>query len=302
MRLAKQLFVVAVFSFCCLSTHAIPRLIVGTVRGFPDATVEIPLRLSYASNDLRNVVALQADVIFDAVVLTPGSPTGGDALAGHELAGSSPLPNTQRLLVYSLEGELVTNGVVANLPVSVASGIFRNLRLTLTNAILSTAAGESVAVSNVSGAVIINPVYVRPDGAAEGYLTVATNIGTNCYVVQATMDFKSWASVATNAATGDFVVFFDAGAAGHSYRFYRAVGCDGTGSYSWALASLRRSVDGRLEIAFSSAADRSYEVEASTNLQTWISLQTLAGTGGLLKYIDPSATNYPYRYYRIRGR
>ena len=104
---------------CCLSAHAIPRVSVGAVRGFPGTTINVPVSLIFASNDLRNVVAMQADVVFADDVLTTGTPASGTALRGHELASSQPVPGTKRLLVYSLVNSLFTNGVVASIPFSV---------------------------------------------------------------------------------------------------------------------------------------------------------------------------------------
>ena len=46
------------------SAQATPRLALSYIRGFPAATVEVPLTLRYGTNDLRDVVGLQADVTF----------------------------------------------------------------------------------------------------------------------------------------------------------------------------------------------------------------------------------------------
>src|SRR4051794_26139920 len=76
---------------------------VGTVRGFPGNTVEVPVLLRYGSNEVRDVVALQADVVFDASGVTGSAPRSGTLLARHTLASSAPAPGTRRLLVFSLE-------------------------------------------------------------------------------------------------------------------------------------------------------------------------------------------------------
>ncbi len=44
-------------------------------------------------------------------------------------------------------------------------------------------------------------------------------------------------------------------------------------------------------------------VEASTNVAnpTWVPLQTKALSGGWTHFSDPQRTNYPARFYRVRG-
>ena len=86
---------------------------VGVVRGFPGNTVEVPVSLSYRSNEVRNVVALQADVLFATTGISDGTPSGGPLLSRHVLASSAPSPGVRRLLVYSAERALLTNGELA---------------------------------------------------------------------------------------------------------------------------------------------------------------------------------------------
>lgn len=42
------------------------------------------------------------------------------------------------------------------------------------------------------------------------------------------------------------------------------------------------------------------EVQASTNLQDWITLTTITNTGGVLHFVDSDMTNYPMRFYRLK--
>ena len=67
------------------SAEAVPRLVVGIVRGFPGRTVEVPVSLRYRTNDVRDVVALQADVVFDANGVDDGTPSSGQLLSRHVL-------------------------------------------------------------------------------------------------------------------------------------------------------------------------------------------------------------------------
>ena len=179
-------------------------------------------------------------------------------------------------------------------------GTFQNLHLTLDNVVLATAAAQPVLSSNGPGAIVIKQVYLRPDGTADGFLTVSTNTASRCYVVQATTDLQSWINVSTNEASDDLLLFLDTGAAGHPYRFYRAVFCDATGVPAAALATLRQLPQGGMEIQFQSGSGRSYHLQSSTNLLDWVELTTLTGTGLPLSYLDHRSTSTPQRFYRIR--
>ena len=48
------------------------------------------------------------------------------------------------------------------------------------------------------------------------------------------------------------------------------------------------------------AANTTYVLEASTNLQLWVPLATNFTATGLWDFVDPAATNFPNRYYRVR--
>ena len=90
--LVLLLSIISVVSASALSLQ------VGTVRGFPGNTVEVPVTLRYGTNEPRNVVAFQADVLFEAVGLSDGTPVGGPILVRHLLASSVPAAGTRRLL------------------------------------------------------------------------------------------------------------------------------------------------------------------------------------------------------------
>src|SRR5713101_2048643 len=98
---------------CGMNLSATPRLALRTVRGFPGNTIDVPLSLRYGTNDPRDIVALQADVIFDASGVSDGTPEGGLALTRHLLASSQPAAGVRRLLVYSLENAALANDIVA---------------------------------------------------------------------------------------------------------------------------------------------------------------------------------------------
>jgi hypothetical protein len=199
---------------------------VGVVRGFPGNTVEVPVSLSYRSNEVRNVVALQTDVLFDASGVTDGTPNSGPLLSRHVLASSTPASGVRRLLVYLLESAALTNGEVARIPFTVGPNEFRNFSLTLSNVILVRADATQIPASNANGFVGVNQVFVAPDGHADGFLNVASNGVEQCYIIQATTDFQTWVNVHTNSTEGGLLEFADPAAGTYPKRFYRAIVCD----------------------------------------------------------------------------
>lgn len=273
---------------------AIPRLTVGTQRGFPGNTVEVPITLRFGSNDLRNVVALQADLGFVPSEASPGALAGGSALRGHVLASSSPLAGTRRILTYALNNAVLSNGIVAMLPFTVMPGIRSNVRIELSNVILSTADGFSVPVTSVAGAIVVNPLYVRPtDGNVEGYMEGLED--DRSYVVQATSNLVNWVNIATNAPLDSFLDFMDLDAHLFPHRFYRALPMGGV------LGSVA-SLDGmQFTYRLLGVSGRSYVIQASTNLQNWTDLTTNVAADGSVALTNALDGAFPYRFFRLKS-
>ena len=184
------------------TAQAVPRLTVGVVRGCPGRTVEVPVSLRYGANDLRDVVALQADVLFDATGVADGAPASGIITANHVLASGAPFTGTRRLLVYSPVGTVLTNGEVARIPYSVGPNEYRNFALRLTNVVLVRADASQVFGGTANGAIAVNQAYVSPGGQVDGFLNVASSGVEQCYVVQATTDFLTRVNVQTISTDG----------------------------------------------------------------------------------------------------
>src|SRR5258705_353490 len=97
-RTKKPVWAILIGFALVLPALGVTRLSVGVVRGFPGRTVEVPVSLRYDTNDVRDVVALQADVLFDATGVTAGEPVPGITTSNHVLASSAPFTGTRRLL------------------------------------------------------------------------------------------------------------------------------------------------------------------------------------------------------------
>src|SRR5262245_47599599 len=127
MRLAVSCVPIA---FVLLSQNllATPCLRLSALRGFAGATVEIPLTFRYASNDVRNVVGLQADVLFDSALATGGGPVRGDLLTSQVFDTHPVGPGWNRLLLYSENYQpLSTNGTLAQFTLTVLPGVLQNV-------------------------------------------------------------------------------------------------------------------------------------------------------------------------------
>jgi hypothetical protein len=60
-----------------------------------------------------------------------------------------------------------------------------------------------------------------------------------------------------------------------------------------------RLADGTFRITVHGVAGRNYEIQASSNLQSWTGLTMLtADSNGDLEYVDPQSSTLPHRFYR----
>ena len=56
--------------------------------------------------------------------------------------------------------------------------------------------------------------------------------------------------------------------------------------------------DGSFRFSVSGEAGGNYEISVSTNLLDWLSLTNLLAPNNLFPFSDPTATNFPLRFYR----
>jgi hypothetical protein len=293
-RLPVVLLVTSVLCALASESPALPRLSVNRVRGFPGNTVEVPVSLRYASNDVRNVVALQADIAYEPALASAGTETGGTALRGHTLRSSQPAAGTRRLLAYALNNAVMTNGTVAMVSFTIPAGVRSNVRLLLENVILSDASGNAVATGTAEGAIVIEPLYVRPaDRNVEGYFAGLEDLTS--YVVQASTNLIEWVNVATNAPVDSFLEFMDLDAHLYPHRFYRPVPLGG------AFGGGVRLDGSKVIIRLLGVAGRSYVLQASTDLANWTDLSTNVAEQGALSITNEIDPAFPFRFFRTKS-
>jgi hypothetical protein len=59
------------------------------------------------------------------------------------------------------------------------------------------------------------------------------------------------------------------------------------------------SANNTFVLGFSAVTSNTYVLQATTNLVNWVPISTNVASTNSLQLIDPNATNFPYRYYRV---
>src|SRR5207249_363222 len=154
-----------------------------------------------------------------------------------------------------------------------------------------------------SSAVAVPPLQALGRDAT-GAFRLHANLPTNqpCSI-QASSDLVHWTPVFSSVLGGP-LDFLDSSARNYAKRFYRlAAQKTETPVYLSDAGLLRLSAPGRVtggKIGFHVETPPSFPciVEASTNLRDWRPVFT-NWSGGVLDFIDPDATNYSSRFYRL---
>ncbi len=58
--------------------------------------------------------------------------------------------------------------------------------------------------------------------------------------------------------------------------------------------------NGQVQLSFVGAPGSNYVLEATTDFSTWTPISTNTALTNQLNLLDPQATNFPYRYYRVQ--
>jgi len=287
----------AICSMACQPLIAAEQVSLAAVRSSPGATAQVPLTLAGVTNQPL-AVALQADIVFDARSLVSASGSKGSLLPGQILASSSPISGTRRLLIYSMNNAPLTAGTLANFPFSVSFGAQGGpFPLLLTNLILANAVGGPVASSVISGSItlgLLNPVVARADGNVDVFLTAGPN---QPYVLQASTNFVQWVNIFTNTSLVDILPLTDQDAHLYPYRFYRAVPASAPSGAT--LSGVTLASNGTVSFQLLGSSGFKFIVQGSTNLTTWVNLQTNTIGSGSATFTDPAFTAFRTRFYRL---
>ncbi len=190
-------------------------LSVGRVRGAPNVSAPVPLHFRGS-----NIVALQADLVFDPALLMPASVSGGGAAANHVVASAKVGSGVQRVLLYLLQNTPFTNGVLATIPFTVSASVRNSvIPIGISNVVMATREGNGGLSINRGGLVVIHPVFIHPDGTAQLFLSVLPNTS---YAVQASTNLIDWFNLGTSTPATGILEFFDTNAPAFPFRFYRA--------------------------------------------------------------------------------
>jgi len=213
-------FSLAAMLFASSPVIAQTSLTVGTVPGFPGATVPVPVTLRQRGGS--SAVAAQFDLAFNSGKISPLTALRGDQLTNHVIRSRQIAPGVERVLIYSrittAMGGINVN--LATLPFTVSSSEHTGSGpLTPDRVVLSSAAGTSLPVSSLAaGTIFIQPVNVLPNGHVQFFLATEAD---QRYVIEATTNLINWVNISTNIASGDYMNLVDIDAAKYPYRFYR---------------------------------------------------------------------------------
>lgn len=297
MKLCAHLLAVLTLAFALADARAETRLSAGVLRGFPGATVEVPLRLKLDSNAPPVVVALQADLRFDAGRAQPAVASRGGAASNHFVISRTAAAGVYRLLIYSPANRSLTNGVVASIPFTIASGSgLANVPLTFSNVVVSGPVGGSVNVARSDGAIVMSQVYRGPDGTVDYYLNVQPD---QRYVIQASTNLVNWENVSTNESPDTLLFLVDQDAPNHPHRFYRALLYDApTGVRLGAVTRLPGQL---IAFEFAGVVGHTYVLESSTNLVTWRLLGAQSTVSGALQFTNAINPAVSSEFFRVRS-
>lgn len=126
-----------------------------------------------------------------------------------------------------------------------------------------------------------------------GYRTLATNIGSGTNLVSV---------ASTLASLGPAAVYYYRPVASNAFGIVYGTDAAFTTVAPPYFTFIAVETNGSFRVEFNGASNLTYDVQVSTSLVNWSVLgPATPGTNGLFQYTDLVATNYPYRFYRVRS-
>ncbi len=200
-----------------------PALYVNSTVGVPGSTVQVAV--GYTTD--TNAPSLQFDLLASTNYFTAGTPTLGNAAPNHDLGSAEVEPGVTLVLIYSLSNTPLTNGVLAYIPLTIASNApDHNVSLVLSNVIVSSLSGSQLPAFSTNGvlAIVVPPQFTSVTFTNGGVQLVPAGTTGRSYRLEAAASLSSpqWTALATNLTVNGLAVFNDTGPPAYSTRFYRA--------------------------------------------------------------------------------
>ena len=205
-----------------LPLQAATQLAAGSVTAAPGAQVTIPIVLQ---SDVP-VAAFQLEILAAPATPAFASPLVTGAPASHLADGQVIAPGLVRVVSYSLFNTPLPNGTVLSLSATMPSTFSEPVTLSLTNAILSTAAGLPIA------GVVLVPGSIRTSASGTvriGSVTAAngsvrfeiSGLSGPSFIVESSSNLSIWTTIATQPVSGATAIFSRPIGAGEPRQFYR---------------------------------------------------------------------------------
>jgi hypothetical protein len=115
--------------------------------------------------------------------------------------------------------------------------------------------------------------------------------------LEASADLVHWSSISTNYFKTAESSFLDLQATNYPHSFYRG---EFAPDNPILMVSAKRLANGMTLLLFAGPPGRDCRLESTQDLKTWKTedVQTFSFTGGVVNYLDASATNSAIKYYR----
>ncbi|MGA2245794.1 MAG: PA14 domain-containing protein [Verrucomicrobiota bacterium] len=157
-------------------------------------------------------------------------------------------------------------------------------------------------INSLPGLPALAPPVIAPDGGSyPGSVKVTLSAPATNAMIYYTLD-GTLPTTNSFPYSGEFDLFTNAtvSASAAEAGFYNSVAVNASFLVQpLYFTSVNFLPDEQLQLDFTAVAGGNYVLEATTNFITWTLISTNAALTSQLFLIDPSATNYPYRFYRV---
>ena len=130
--------------------------------------------------------------------------------------------------------------------------------------------------------------------------TLTLNVVSNrTYVLQASTNLVNWVNISTNFATNNLLVVNDPAWLFYPMRFYRAAQVNTATTTGSGIGNVQLQPGNQIVFGYTSTPGRSYVMQSSTNLTTWVNVTTNVAGGTLLNFTNLIAPGVNKQFFRI---